>query len=522
MNKLLSTSIKDVSQKIYSGAVRPSEVCRASVKLTSIVKPLNAYITVTSDVAEEQANAADDRQRQNSLLGQLDGIPIAIKDNYCVKGKPTTCASRMLANFSPGYDATVYEKLRAQGAVLIGKTNLDEFAMGSGTVDSFYGPTRNLWGSEVLSQFYSYKSDKDSQITTRESVHGKDTWHIAGGSSGGSAVAVATGTCYAALGSDTGGSTRNPASYCGLIGLKPTYGLISRYGLIPLLNSMDVPGIFTRTVDDAVLILNAIAGPDQADSTTIQKEYVPIHLSETIDISNLRIGIPKEYGVEGISEEIQECWNDVSHLLEEAGANVVPVSLPHTDYSIVCYSILNRCDVASNLACYDGIEYGHRADEWNSADELYKKTRSEGFNSVVKSRILVGNYFLLAENYEEYYMKAMKIRRLITQDFDILWNNNIDLLLTPTTLTEAPRYNEFIQLDNQTQCLIQDHCTQPANMAGLPALNVPIKLSRGGLPLSLQLMAPLFHEQRLLTLAKWIEQIVQFPKLKLKDSCLLE
>lgn len=346
--------------------------------------------------------------------------------------------------------------------------------------------------------------------------------HLLGGSSGGSAVAVATGTCYAALGSDTGGSTRNPASYCGLIGLKPTYGLVSRYGLIPLLNSMDVPGILARTVDDSVLILNAIAGTDPLDPTTTRREYMPISLSETIDVSNLRIGIPKEYEVRGISKEIQECWSEVSRLLEEAGAIVVPVSLPYTDYSIVCYSVLNRCDVASNLACYDGIEYGHRADESNSAHELYKKTRSEGFNDVVKGRILVGNYFLLAENYKEYYVKAMKIRRLITQDFDDVWNSNIDLLLTPTTLTEAPAYNEFTQLDNQTQCLIQDHCTQPANMAGLPAINVPIKLSRRGLPLSLQLMAPLFHEQRLLTVAKWIEQAMRFPRLHLRDTCVLE
>ncbi|XP_011873318.1 PREDICTED: glutamyl-tRNA(Gln) amidotransferase subunit A, mitochondrial [Vollenhovia emeryi] len=518
MNKLLSVPIKEVSQKIRGSAVRPSEICKASVKLTSVVKPLNAYITVTSDVAEEQARAADERQRRSSLLGQLDGIPVAVKDNYCVKGEPTTCASRMLANFTPGYSATVYERLRSRGAVLIGKTNLDEFAMGSGTVDSLYGPTKNLWGSEVLSEFYSHGPDSP-RVTARS---GKDAWRIAGGSSGGSAVAVATGTCYAALGSDTGGSTRNPASYCGLVGLKPTYGLVSRHGLIPLLNSMDVPGILARTVDDAALILNAVAGPDEADPTTVRREYEPINLPETIDISNLRVGIPKEYGVRGISEEVEGCWAKVSRLLEEAGASVVPVSLPHTDYSIVCYSVLNRCDVASNLACYDGVEYGHRADEWSSAHELYKRTRSEGFNDVVKGRILVGNYFLLAENYERYYVKAMRMRRLIARDFDALWNGNVDLLLTPTTLTEAPRYDQFVRLDNQTQCLIQDHCTQPANMAGLPAINVPIELSRGGLPLSLQLMAPLFHEQRLLAVAKWIERTVRFPRLQLTNSCSLE
>lgn len=333
---------------------------------------------------------------------------------------------------------------------------------------------------------------------------------------------MATGTCYAALGSDTGGSTRNPASYCGLVGLKPTYGLVSRYGLIPLLNSMDVPGILTRTVDDAALILNAIAGHDPLDSTTVQREYRPVTLPETIDVGNLRIGIPKEYGVRGISEEVQACWDEVCRWLAEAGANVAPVSLPHTDYSIVCYSVLNRCDVASNLACYDGVEYGHRAEDCSTAHELYSKTRSEGFNDVVKGRILVGNYFLLAENYDEYYVKAMKMRRLIAQDFDALWDNNVDLLLSPTTLTEAPRYDDFASLDNQTQCLIQDHCTQPANMAGLAAINVPIRLSRAGLPLSLQLMAPPFHEHRLLTAAKWIEQTARFPRLELKDSCLLD
>lgn len=333
---------------------------------------------------------------------------------------------------------------------------------------------------------------------------------------------MATGTCYAALGSDTGGSTRNPASYCGLVGLKPTYGLVSRCGLVPLLNSMDVPGILARTVDDAALMLNAIAGPDPSDPTTVQREYRPIALPETIDVSGLSIGIPKEYGVPGMSEEVRACWDEVSRQLAEAGANIVPVSLPHTDYSIVCYSVLNRCDVASNLACYDGVEYGHRADEWSTAHELYKKTRSEGFNDVVKGRILVGNYFLLAENYTEYYVKAMKMRRLIARDFDDVWDDNVDLLLTPTTLTEAPRYDEFVSLDNQTQCLIQDHCTQPANMAGLPAINVPIRLSRGGLPLSLQLMAPSFHERRLLTAAKWIEQTVRFPRLELRDSCSLE
>ncbi|KOC69436.1 Glutamyl-tRNA(Gln) amidotransferase subunit A, mitochondrial [Habropoda laboriosa] len=519
MYKLLSASIKEVSRKINAGEIRPSDITKASIKVTSVTKPLNAYISITDETANKYAKSSDTRQQSSSLLGELDGIPIAIKDNYCTKDHKTTCASKMLSNFIPTYDATVYQRLKNAGAVLIGKTNLDEFAMGSGTIDSYYGITRNVWNSDVLEKYYSCDSCIEGH--TKQSTD-ENSWHIAGGSSGGSAVAVATGSCYAAIGSDTGGSTRNPASYCGLIGLKPTYGLVSRYGLIPLVNSMDVPGILTRHVDDAVLVLNSIAGPDEADSTCSRREYVPFDIPNTIDVSNLRIGIPQEYKEKNLCPEVQKCWDEVSQYLKEAGALLFTVSLPHTNYSIMCYTVLNRCDVASNLACYDGMEYGYRADEWNSLHEQYKKTRTDGFGKVVKERILVGNYFLLEENYEEYYVKAMKIRRLISDDFNAVWNNNIDLLLTPTTLTEAPIYSEFISMDNQAQCSIQDYCTQPANMAGIPAINVPIKLSKNGLPLSLQLMAPPYTEKRLLTVAKWIEQRVKFPKLKLKDLSLLE
>ena len=323
------------------------------------------------------------------------------------------------------------------------------------------------------------------------------------------------------MGSDTGGSTRNPASYCGLIGLKPTYGLVSRYGLIPLVNSMDVPGIITRRVDDAVLILNAIAGPDTCDSTTLKKEYSPISLSDKIDVNGLRIGIPKEYRLAEISDEVNACWQNVAQMLEEAGAKIVSVSLPHTEFSIVCYSVLNQCEVASNMARYDGIEFGYRADEHFSTEELFAKTRSAGFNDVVRSRILAGNYFLLQENYENYFIKAMKVRRLIAQDFESVWDSGVDLLLTPTTLSDAPHYRDFIKVDNQTQCSLQDYFTQPANMAGLPAVNIPINISKRGLPLSLQLMSPVLHESTLLSVAKWIEESVQFPKLLLRDTSLL-
>ena len=341
---------------------------------------------------------------------------------------------------------------------------------------------------------------------------------IEGGSSGGSAIAVCTGMCYAALGSDSGGSTRNPASYCGVVGLKPTYGLVSRHGLIPLVNSMDVPGILTRTVDDCVTILNAISGPDAYDSTNFKVPYEPFELPTPLDVSGLRIGLPKEYRCSELAEEVDANWLEISQLLEEGGARVFPVSLPHTEYSSVCYSVLNQCEVASNMAKYDGLEFGLRKNENLSIQELFTKSRSHGFNDVVRSRILTGNYFLLSENYEDYFVRAMKVRSLISQDFEKVWNSGVDLLLTPTTLSTAPTFADFSSADNQTQCSVQDYCTQPANMAGIPAISIPIKLSKNGMPLSLQLMAPMLCEQRLLGVAKWVEDIVKFPRLVLKNS----
>lgn len=285
---------------------------------------------------------------------------------------------------------------------------------------------------------------------------------------------------------------------------------------------MDVPGILTRTVDDAARILNVIAGPDPLDSTTLKNPHVPFELPSSIDLSGLRVGIPKEYRCQELTEEVDSNWREVSQLLEEAGARVFPVSLPHTEYSIVCYSVLNQCEVASNMARYDGLEYGHRSDDGSTTKELYAKSRSEGFNEVVRSRIIGGNYFLLSENYEDYFVRAMKVRRSIYEDFDDVWQSGVDVLLTPTTLSDAPRYCDFINEDNQTQCSVQDFCTQPANMAGIPAVSIPVKLSRKGLPLSLQLMAPQLCEERLLTVAKWIEDVVKFPRLVLKDESLIK
>ncbi|XP_012260701.2 glutamyl-tRNA(Gln) amidotransferase subunit A, mitochondrial [Athalia rosae] len=520
MNKILSTSIIQVSQKLNAGELRPSELCKAAVKLATASKPLNAYISVTGTSAEAQSLESDTRYNENRALGCLDGIPIAVKDNFCTSGTPTTCASLMLANFVPEYDATAYSRLKNSGAVLIGKTNLDQFAMGSGTIDSYFGPTKNLWKSTFMDNHY-YVPENTSNTKETSNLQ-TDNWHIAGGSSGGSAIAVATGTCYAALGSDTGGSTRNPASYCGLVGLKPTYGLVSRHGLIPLVNSMDVPGIITRRIDDAVLILNAVAGPDVLDSTTIKKDFSPIELEDSPNIKGLRIGIPHEYKHLGLDKEVEKYWADVATLLGEAGAEIVPMSMPYTEHSIACYAVLNQCEVASNMARYDGIEFGLRVDQDLSTEQLFAETRCKGLSEVVRSRILTGNYFLLAKNYDDYFVRAMKVRRLIYQDFQNAWNSGIDLLLTPTTLSGAPKYHDFISVDNQTQCSVQDVCTQSANMAGVPAVTFPVGFSKDGLPLSLQLMAPMLHEKQMLSVAKWIEQTVQFPEIALKDERLLE
>lgn len=327
-----------------------------------------------------------------------------------------------------------------------------------------------------------------------------------------------------ALGSDTGGSVRNPASYCGVVGLKPTYGLVSRHGLIPLVHSMDVPGILTRSVDDCMTVLNAIAGPDELDSTCWPKPYKAIELGEADDISlqNIRIGIPIEYHCEGMADDVIKTWIKVADLLENSGAKVKQISLPNTEYSIFVYTILNQCEVCSNMARYDGIEYGYRTKDWSSTEQFFAINRQVGFNKVVKNRILTGNYFLLKENYEKYFLKALKVRRRIANDFEQVFDVNaedaVDLILTPTTLTDAPLYDDFIKSTNRDQCAVQDFCTQPANMAGIPAVSIPIRLSEQGLPLSLQLMGPKFSEQQLLAVAKWIESRAEFPFFKFKES----
>ncbi|XP_060650570.1 glutamyl-tRNA(Gln) amidotransferase subunit A, mitochondrial isoform X1 [Drosophila nasuta] len=500
MRRHLQLSIKQLTAGYINGRLSPLQVAEQALEDAVKLKTLNALVRATPELARQQAQESTERYTKQQPIGELDGITVAIKDNFCTANVHTTCASRMLQDFVPPYDATMSARLREAGAVLVGKTNMDQFAMGAGTVDSIYGPTKNIWSEDLAS---------------------KDNWRIAGGSSGGSASAVAAGLCYAAIGSDTGGSTRNPASYCGVVGLKPTYGLCSRHGLIPLVNSMDVPGILTRSVSDCVQVLNAVAGPDPLDSTSVQRPYKKLQLPEVdqIDLSSLRIGIPKEYHCDGLSAEVLETWTKVADLLETAGAKVRQVSLPNTAASIFVYTILNQCEVASNMARYDGIEYGHRAADERSTEQLYAQSRAEGFNQVVKTRILTGNFLLLRKNYDHYFEKALRVRRLIAEDFVKVFEtqqevDKVDILLTPTTLSDAPVYKDFITLSNRDQCAVQDFCTQPANMAGIPAVSIPVRFSKAGLPLSLQLMSNSFNEQLLLTVARWIEAQVSFDSLQ--------
>lgn len=482
------------------GRISPTELCKKCLERIKKTRHINAYITVTEELALQQAQQAEARLLKGSLKGPLDGIPFAVKDNFATKDIKTTCASRMLKDYTPPYNATVVQKLLDQGAVLMGKTNMDEFAMGSGSIDGVFGPVKNPW---------SYAAP----YRERTGASPDSDWVITGGSSGGSAAAVASLTSYLALGSDTGGSTRNPGALCGVVALKPTYGLLSRHGLIPLVNSMDVPGIMARSVHDAGIVLGVLQGHDVHDSTTVPTPSPSSASPEDVEVKNICVGIPKEYFAPGLSEETRAHWSHVADLFERAGARVEQVSLPHTQHSIVCYHVLCCAEVASNMARFDGLEYGHRSPVDSSTEVMYASTRHEGFNDVVRGRILCGNYYLLKKNYQHYFVKAQKVRRLIADDFKRVFSSGVDVLLTPTTLGDAACYRHFVQEDNRERSSQEDVFTQSANMAGLPAISVPTTLSRRGLPIGLQLIGPAFQDRGLLRIAQWMEQRVGFPSI---------
>jgi aspartyl-tRNA(Asn)/glutamyl-tRNA(Gln) amidotransferase subunit A len=435
---------------------------------------LGAFLSVHADRALEQAQAVDEGTR----TGPLAGVPVAVKDNLCTSYGLTTCASKMLANFRAPYDATVIRKLEAAGAVIVGKTNLDEFAMGSSTENSAFRKTRNPW----------------------------DATRVPGGSSGGSAAAVAAGMCYGSLGSDTGGSIRQPAGLCGIVGLKPTYGRVSRYGLVAFASSLDQVGPFGLTVTDTALMLNVIAGHDPKDSTSAPRD-VPDHVAGIeMPVERLRIGIAKEYDVDaGVDPQVKAAFEKTVAQYRSLGAEIVDVSLPHTEYGIAAYYVIAPCEASSNLARYDGVHFGHRTKEpAKDIIELFSKSRAEGFGEEVQRRILIGTYALSEGYASKYYVQALKIRALIKRDFDRAFEQ-CDAILTPTSPSPAFKLGE--KSGDPLSMYLTDVFTVTCNIAGLPGISLPCGFTSGEqpLPIGLQLLGPAFGEEKLLRVARMYE-----------------
>jgi len=460
----------------------------ASGILTDILQRINAVdseIKAYVRVSETAAKKAVSSLPTGASAGSLAGIPIALKDNLCVKNEETTCASRILKGFKPPYDATVVKKLKDAGAVLVGKTNMDEFAFGSSCETSCYGPTSNP----------------------------HDTSRIPGGSSGGSAAAVASGTAVMALGSDTGGSIRQPAAMCGVVGLKPTYGRVSRYGLIAFASSLDQIGPITKDVEDSSLLLNVIAGHDEMDSTSVTEKdmpagcYMPASDYRQFlkkDVKGLRIGVPKEYFGSGIDPDVLKSVNDAIAVFEKLGASVDrSLSLPHTEYAVSTYYIIGPAEASSNLARFDGVGYGFRADQAKDIIDMYTKTRSMGFGDEAKRRILLGTYSLASGYYDAYYLKALKVRTKIREDFVEAFKK-VDCIVAPTTPTAAFRIGE--KTKDPLSMYMSDVFTIPANLAGIPAISIPCGFTKEALPVGLQILAPAFREDVIFRAAYTYEQ----------------
>lgn len=437
-------------------------------------KDIGAYLEITKAQALQTAKLVDEKISRGENIAPLEGIPCAIKDNICTKGIKTTCASKILENFVPPYDATVIEKLNSQNAVILGKVNMDEFAMGGSTENSAYHITKNPHNLE----------------------------RVPGGSSGGSAAAVAAGEAIFTLGSDTGGSIRQPASYCGVVGFKPTYGRVSRYGLVAFASSLDQIGPLTKDVTDCAMVLNAICGYDEMDSTSTAAAVPDFTKSLINDVKNLKIGLPKEYFVPGMDKEIEDAVIEATEIFEKLGAQIVEISLPHTEFAISTYYLIAPAEAATNLERYDGVSYGARVD---GADvvEMMTNTRTEKFGAEVKRRIMIGNYALSAGYYDAYYLKALKVRTLIQKDFTDAFKN-VDVVLAPTAPTAAFKIGEMA--NDPLKMYLQDICTVPVNLAGLPGISVPCGLTKEKLPIGLQVIGKPLDEETVLRAAFTYEQ----------------
>ena len=480
MAELNWLSIKEAHSQLTSRQISSVELTQACLdRIEAVEDRVQSFLTLTPETALAQAEAAD-RMLAAGEGGPLTGVPVQIKDVMCTEGVPTTCASRMLENFVPVYNATAVEQLLGQGAVMLGKGNMDEFAMGSSCENSAFHPTMNPWDLE----------------------------RVPGGSSGGAAASVASGEAIYALGSDTGGSVRQPAALCGVVGLKPTYGLVSRYGLIAFASSLDQIGPVGRTVMDCALALNAIAGHDPRDATSVHQEPKDYAASLGQDIKGLRLGVPEEYFVDGMEAGSRKAVDEAILALEGLGASVRPVSLPTTRYALACYYIIAPSECSANLARYDGVKYGYSYQDTNDMWEALEKTREYGFGPEVTRRVMLGTYALSSGYYDAYYLKAQQARTLIRQDFDRVFQD-VDALVTPTSPVTAFKIGE--KSGDPVQMYLIDVCTLPVNIAGLPGLSVPCGFS-DGLPVGLQLIGPHFSEETLLRTAHAYESATGWSK----------
>ena len=482
MADLTDLTIAEARDALAAGHVSSRELTEAHVAAVEGARSLNAFITETPERALADADASDAR-RKESAAGPLDGVPIAVKDLFCTEGVRTTAASHILDGFTPTYESTVTTNLWDAGAVMLGKTNLDEFAMGSSNETSYHGNVENPWRRE-----------------------GDNRPLVPGGSSGGSASAVAARACLGATGTDTGGSIRQPAAFCGIVGMKPTYGRCSRWGIVAFASSLDQAGPMTRTVRDSAILLQGMAGFDPKDSTSADLPLPDFEAAMTGDVKGLKIGIPKEYVIDGMEAEIQALWDQGVKWLEGAGAECVEVTLPHTHSALPTYYIIAPAEASSNLARYDGVRYGLR-EEGGSPTEMYGKTRGAGFGREVRRRVLIGTYVLSAGYYDAYYLKAQKVRKLIAQDFSDAFET-VDAILTPTTPFEAFAMGD--KSDDPLAMYINDVFTVPSSLAGLPAISLPAGLSANGLPLGLQLITKAFDEEMLFRVAGVLEEAAAF------------
>lgn len=466
----------ELRDKLRNREVTATQIAESTFdRIRAVDDRVKAYMVVTEDAAMETARDVDSRVERGEPLPPLAGIPFGIKDLICTKGVATTCSSKILEPFVSPYDATVMRRLHAQKSLITGKLNMDEFAMGSSTENSAYMKTANPW----------------------------DLTRAPGGSSGGSAAAVAADEAVLTLGSDTGGSIRQPAAFCGVVGMKPTYGRVSRFGLVAFASSLDQIGPFAKDVTDCALALNAICGHDPLDSTSADIAVPDLTNSLIPDVKGLRVGIPAEYFVEGLDGEVEARVRSTISKLEEMGATLHEISLPHTEYSIATYYIIAPAEASSNLARYDGMRYGHRTEDPDDLMDMYRKTRGEGFGAEVKRRIMIGTYALSAGYFDAYYLKAMKVRTLIKQDFDQAFED-VDIIVTPTT--PSPAFGLGEKTDDPLQMYLSDVFTAPASMAGLPGLSMPCGFSSEGLPIGVQILGKPFDEETVLRVAYAYEQ----------------